>query len=72
MIFEFRFNVWKGILEKGKGKDRSLEKGLKRFILLELRVMVGFWDMKISLGGRKFLFRELEKIESKSKFWFVI
>lgn len=41
MIFELGLNVGKGISEKGKGKDRSLEEGLKRSILSESRATVG-------------------------------
>lgn len=65
MVAELELNVGNGILERGKGKDRSLEAGLKRSILSESSAMVGLSERKTSVIGRKFPSCKLEKIENK-------
>lgn len=67
MIFQLELLVGKGISERGKGKDRSLEAGLKRSILSESSATVELSDMKTSLVGKNFSSCKLEKIESKAK-----
>lgn len=54
VIFKLRLNVGEGLSVRGKGKDRSLEAGLKGSVLSELSAMVDLLDVKTSLVGRSF------------------